>query len=357
MKRPLLPLALCLAAMGGLLNAQEPSPTPGPAEPVPRATPTLPPEPTPFPPLPTPTPTPTPPPVVKFQPAIPLPSPTPRPRIPGPGHGQVRLRLTGNAHFTEEQIRNAITDSLASIDESGLSPALADDTAFFLGVFYRKNGFSQAEVKWDIAPGNTLVLTIHEGPLTQLGNVTFRGNEHLPAKTLLDYVEGATRERLPRNPRVLPYVESDVKSGVERIRGLYHSEGYLDAVVDEPVIALSPDKTRANVVVSVHEGIQYRFGPLSFEGDIVFYPQRDLLKELEVFTSKPYTPLAVTNLERKVVYFYKSRGYFMAAVHAESDPAQAVNGRVPVTFVVGAGDIYRLDGVTHSELRKLRPDF
>jgi len=148
-----------------------------------------------------------------------------------------------------------------------------------------------------------------------------------------------------------------VKGGVERIRGLYRSEGFLDAVVDPPTSVLAPDKTRADVVVTLHEGTQYHFGKITFEGDIIFYPQRELLQEMEVFTRKPYTPLALTNLERKIDYFYRTRGYFTVRVSSESDPAQAVNGDVAVKFLVQAGDIYRFDGVTQSGLKKLRASF
>ena len=269
----------------------------------------------------------------------------------------VRVLLEGNNHFNADQLRAALADQLSAIEQSGLSPALADDAAFFLGVFYRKNGYSQAEVQWGIEPGNTLRLTIAEGPFTRLGEVTFRGNAHLSSTTLLGYVTGGIRERFPDKKKPLPYVESDIKSGVERIRGLYRSEGYLDAVVDPPELVLSPDKTRADIVINIQEGIQYHFGKITFEGDIIFYPQRELLKEMEVFTSKPYTPLAVTNLERKIDYFYRERGYFTVKVSSESDPAQAVNGYVAVKFLVQAGDVYRFDGVSQSGLKKLRPNF
>ncbi|MCX6968327.1 MAG: BamA/TamA family outer membrane protein [Verrucomicrobia bacterium] len=291
--------------------------------------------------------------VEPYQPALPLNEPVPKP----PVLTRVRVVLEGNTHFSADQIRAALADPLSAMEQSGLTPALADDAAFLLGVFYRKNGYSQVEVKWAISAGNTLRLTIVEGPFTRLGEVVFRGNAHLPASTLLGYVTGAIRERFPDKKQPLPYVESDVKGGVERIRGLYHSEGFLDATVDPPVITISPDKTRADVAVTIHEGIQYHFGKITFEGDIIFYPQRDLLKEMEVFTSKPYTPLALTNLERKIDYFYRTRGYFTVEVSSESDPAQAVNGYVPVKFIVRAGEVYRFDGVTQSGLGKLRPNF
>ncbi|MDD5350893.1 MAG: outer membrane protein assembly factor BamA [Chthoniobacteraceae bacterium] len=379
----LLPALVCALAL--TLQAQEPAPSappeptplPGVPPPTPAPSPARPPraEPPPLPtpvelpsapsaPAPSPTPVferakPQPPtpenpePVEPYQPALPLATPAPK----APVLTRVRVVLEGNSRFSSEQIRTALADQLAAIEQSGLSPALADDSAFFLGVFYRRNGYSQAAVQWNIASRNTLRLSIVEGPLTHLGKVTFRGNVHLPDATLLDYITGGTRERFPVKKQGLPYIESDVASGVERIRGLYRSEGYLDAVVDAPETALSPDKTRADVTLNIHEGPQYRFGEITFQGDVIFYPQSDLLKEMEVFTSKPYTPVALTNLERKIVYFYKRHGYFTATVRSESDPSKAVDGRVAVRFIVEAGEVYRFDGVTQSGLKKLRPSF
>jgi outer membrane protein assembly complex protein YaeT len=287
--------------------------------------------------------------VQPYQPALPLESPVRKP----PVLKKLRVLLEGNRHFSADALHIALTDPLTSIEQSGLSPALADDAAFFLGVFYRRNGFPEADVKWNIESGNTLRLAIHEGPFTELGTVTFSGNLHLPQETLTGYITGATRERFPKPP--LPFVESDIKSGVERIRGLYRSEGYLDATVEPPRITFSPGKTRADVQIDIREGIQYRFGRITFQGDIIFYPERALRKEMEVFTRKPFTPVALTNLERKIVYFYRSRGYFNAKV--TSEPAPAVNGLVPIRFMVEAGPLFHFDGVTQTGLSKLRPSF
>ena len=333
-------LTVLLCAWGLALQAQMPV--------------VAPPEPTPLPGIePGPSPAAAPVPVEPYQPALPLSEPPPKP----PMLTRLHVALEGNRHFSANQLHAALADSLTAIEQSGLTPALADDAAFFLGVHYRKNGYSQAEVQWAIAPGNTLRLTIAEGPFTRLGTVTFRGNAHLPNATLWDYITGGTRERFPDRKKPLPYVESDVRGGVERMRGLYRSEGFLDVVVEPPAIVLSRDKTRADVTVNIREGTQYRFGKITFEGDIIFYPQRELLKEMEVFTSKPYTPVALTNLERKIDYFYRTRGYFTVQVRSESNPALAVNGQVPVKFIVQAGDVYRFDGVTQTGLKKLRPSF
>jgi outer membrane protein insertion porin family len=110
-------------------------------------------------------------------------------------------------------------------------------------------------------------------------------------------------------------------------------------------------------MVTVHEGMQYHFGKLTFNGDLVFYPNTEVLKQLEPFTSKPYTPAQVTNMQRAVVYYYKTHGYFDPKVDVQSDPKTAVAGKVPVTFTIATGGIYRFGGVSQEGLERLSPQF
>ncbi len=273
-----------------------------------------------------------------------------------PAAQKADIDFVGVTGFSAPQMRAALADQIESIDSSGLSPAAADDTAFFLGVFLRKNGYSQADVAWKIAPGNRLVLSVSQGPLTRIGDTIFRGNKNVPEKTLREYIIGATRERFSAMKTDLPFVEADVQTGVERIAGLYLSEGFLDVVVDPPEIAYSPDKTRASVAITIHEGQRYTFGRLSFDGDLVFFPP-ELLKTVEPFSKEPYSPERVTNMQRALVYYYKSRGYFEAKVDATSDPAIAKNGVVPVSFRIDSGNVFRFDGVKAAGLDRLSAKF
>src|SRR5205823_5474169 len=128
------------------------------------------------------------------------------------------------------------------------------------------------------------------------------------------YVVGTTRERFPRTKAALPFVQSDVETGADRIGGLYRSEGFMDVKVDPPQVSFNGNKTRADVLIVVHEGTRYRFGNVSFTGDVVFFssggPPEELTKVIEPFRKKPYTPAQVTNMQRAVIYYYKTHGYF-----------------------------------------------
>jgi outer membrane protein insertion porin family len=291
------------------------------------------------------------PPKLEQNPAASLATPTPVPKT------AATIRFVGVTHFSEKDLRSGIADEITEMNEQGINPATADDAAFFVGIYYRNHGYANVDVTSKVLDSSTVELDVNEGPLTLLGNIDFIGVAGLPVATLSDYIKSTTRERFP-NPKVaLPYVQADVDTGVERIRGLYESEGFLDAVVDAAKITFNRDKTRADISVTVHEGIQYHYGKVSFEGDIVFYPNTELTKELQPFTSKPYTPTGVLNMERAVVYYYKTHGYYDPKVDVQSDPKTAVRGDVPVVFTIDSGSIYRFDGVSQEGLDRLSAGF
>src|SRR4051794_30302762 len=55
--------------------------------------------------------------------------------------GSVTVQFSGVTAFTEDDLRDALADAVDSMNSEGLSPATADDAAFFLELYYRKSGY------------------------------------------------------------------------------------------------------------------------------------------------------------------------------------------------------------------------
>ena len=79
------------------------------------------------------------------------------------------VEFNGQQAFKEKDLRSAVKEQLATIDRYGLTPARADDLAFFVEVFYRKHGYTKASVKYKIESRDRLQLEINEGGLMTLG--------------------------------------------------------------------------------------------------------------------------------------------------------------------------------------------
>ncbi len=255
-----------------------------------------------------------------------------------------KLDFTGNKTFTTDQLRGAIAEQIRDLQEKGLSPARADDAAFYVGAFYRKGGFSQVSVEYTIR-GGRLLIRIAEGPRALLRKITFAGDASIPAATLYDYMIGETPEELAKNPDRFPYTAAEIDAGADRVRGLYLSEGFLNVVIDASGVQLSANGTRADVTLRITEGLRYTFGPIGFAGATLF-PREQLLKALGEKTSGPFSPGLATAMQRNLQSFYKAKGYYQAEVVLAADPAQARAGAVPVTFTVRPQGLFRFNGVT-----------
>ncbi len=279
------------------------------------------------------------------------------------------VEISGNTSYSQDELLAAIGEQVREIQAQGLTPARADDAAYYVGAFYRKRGFAKAATEYEIR-GKKVVVRLTEGPRSTLRKITFIGNQAFPEATLYDYMIGATPERLAKEPAQFPYTEAEVSGGGDRVRGLYLSEGYLNAKVDASGIEHIEGGTGANIVVRIEEGLRYTFGAVRFEGETLF--SRDELvaalgdavsgnaaKAEEVrrkkaqpandapspFEGVSYSPGRADAMRRNLQSFCKARGYFLAEVGLRADHNVSGNGSVPVTFTAKPGALFHFGGV------------
>ena len=266
------------------------------------------------------------------------------------------IEFQGEKTFSDKELRSQLKEQIATIDDFGLTPARADDAAFFLELFYRKHGYMKASVHYVIESGDRLRLEIQEGQLFTLGTVTFDGNNHEPTEKLFEYAMGPTRERYSKLQKNLPFVASDVEEGVDLAHRFYVAEGYLDAVVDKPHYTFHDETGGVDAAISIQEGRAYAFGDVIFTGKTVY--DRDTLRgQIKDLLDQPYTDARVADIPRRLQSYFKTRGYFAVKVEATGEPTVARDGHVPVQVVISAGSIYHFGDVAVSGLRRLHPGY
>src|SRR6266480_1903811 len=266
------------------------------------------------------------------------------------------IEFRGQQAFDEKTLRSALKEEITTVEDYGLSPARADDLAFFLEVFYRKHGYAKVNVHYVIESQNRLRLDITEGPLMALGKVIFDGNIKEPTDKLFEYVVGPTRERYSKLQKNLPFVAADMEEGANLVHRLYVAEGFLDSVVDPPRYVFHEQSNQVDVIIPIHEGRQYFFGITSFSGRTI-YDSETLRGQISDLLQQPYTDARVADIPRRIEAYYKARGYYDVKVDATAAPDEAVNGQVPVNVVISAGPVYHFDGVTVNGLDRLHPSY
>jgi outer membrane protein insertion porin family len=266
------------------------------------------------------------------------------------------IEFRGEQAFDEKALRSQLKTEITTIDDYGLSPARADDLAFFLEVFYRKHGYAKVNVHYAIESQNRLRLDITEGPLMTLGKVTFDGNAKEPADKLFEYAVGPTRERYSKLQKNLPFVAADMEEGANLVHRLYVAEGFLNAVVDPPHYVYHDQSNQVDAIIPLHEGQQYFFGSVSFTGQTI-YDAETLRGQMLDLLRQPYTDARIADIPRRLQAFFKSRGYYDVKVEATGEPEEAVNDRVPVQIAVAAGPVYHFDGARVTGLNRLHPSY
>jgi outer membrane protein insertion porin family len=265
------------------------------------------------------------------------------------------IEFRGAQAFKDKELRTALKEEITTIEDFGLSPARADDLAFFLEVFYRKHGYAKVNVHYVIESQNRLRLDITEGAQFTLRTIIFDGNAHEPTDKLFEYMVGPTRERYSKLEKKLPFVAADMEEGAKLVQRFYVAEGFLDALVDVPRYEFEQNN-QIDVAVPIHEGRQYFFGSIVFTGQTI-YGTEALRGQIIDLLQRPYTEARVADIPRRLQAYFKARGYYDVKVDANGAPEEAVDGRVPLEIAVSPGPVYHFDGVTVNGLQRLHPSF
>jgi outer membrane protein insertion porin family len=276
-----------------------------------------------------------------------------------PPNAAARVRFVGNTKFSSRELSSAITDVLAAIQQKGLSLPLADDTAYYIGVYYRRHGYPAVDVKYKIEQPY-LDLNISEGPYYKLGQISFVGNKTFQPAALKDYMIGTTRARYSQFQKELPFVEADLITGTTLVQSFYVSQGFPQVQIVK--LSTNPDNRTGtvNAVVTIKEGPRFFFGPISFSKNFIV-AHREFEAKIKSLTDppKPYSDAELQNLQRDLTFIFKSKGYYEASVTATPNFHGAQGGRVPILIDSVPGAIYQFGAMVENQEpnAKLRPEF
>jgi outer membrane protein insertion porin family len=276
-----------------------------------------------------------------------------------PPSAAARVQFVGNTKFSNRELSAALADPLAAIQQRGLTLPLADDTAYYLGVFYRRHGYPAVDVKYKIREPY-LELHISEGPFYKLGDITFEGNKTFQPSVLKDYMIGTTRARYSQFQKDLPFVESDLITGTSLVQSFYVSQGFPQVQIVKLTTLPDNHTGTVNAVVTIKEGPRYFFGPISFSENFGIAKSQFAAK-IKSLTDppKPYSEAELQNLQRDLTFIFKSKGYFSALVTVTPNFQKVEGGRVPILVDSVPGPVYHFGGVIVSQdpSARLRPEF
>lgn len=236
-------------------------------------------------------------------------------------------------------IKAETEQQLALTGDSPTSAPLADDLAFFLTQSYRRLGYADASIDWQLND-STITLTVAEGALKYVGTVTFTGTTVEDMVVLEEYLLRPTHERLGRKPSRTPFVASELSAGTGLVVRYLQSLGFLNAEFVSMETRPGAEADAIDVHVTVQEGPRSVFGPVTWTGDLAGL-DKAILAQGVPGEGEPFSEVRVESLRKNALTVLQEAGHFAAQVSADYRPPPR-GGPVPVTLHIVPGLPYTI---------------
>lgn len=196
---------------------------------------------------------------------------------------------------------------------------------------YREKGyrFAQASYKVQDLAGNDkkVVFKVDEGDRVRIAKITFAGN-HVIGGFRLRWAMKDTKESnlVTRIMKKDVYDPAKLQEDLDKVREVYHGEGYKNVAIGEPQIevkakhpnaaAVKDQNRRMFITIPVEENDRWRLGLVSLEGNKI-YPEAALMR---AFSLKPGAWLRSKVLDdsvKKIRDTYSNTGYVYARIEPE----------------------------------------
>lgn len=231
------------------------------------------------------------------------------------------VEFTGSKALTSSTILDKLKENNAEIKTGTvLDYTKVMHTEAALRFMAAEKGFPEADVTSKVQTMGrsevALTFNIKEGPKARIEKVKFLG-VHAFSQRKLRWTLKKTREHwfLSWATRHDIYSEDRYYEDIKALRDLYESEGYLDVDVGDPIVDKSFNKSHTKewlkLTIPIQEGIAYKLGKVSFEGNTVF-PSADLKKLVFLKEGKPLDKVGLGYVIKAIEAKYGEKGYIYA---------------------------------------------
>ncbi len=263
----------------------------------------------------------------------------------------------GNTAIGEATLRREAAAELESFAKDGHRPADIDDAAYQMELAYRNSGYAFADVNYQIEKKDgvpVVTFLISEGPRVFIRDIILIGNQALDDKKIIEYFQPQNNGLFGRGELV--FVRSRVDDAVDEIRRYYATRGYLDAVVKEPELDFSEDRSQVTLTIRIEEGVAYTIHRIDIGGDGFEGAREDLDKIRREMIGKPFFRRQQLLLKTRILEICGNFGYPDAVVEIERR-AGAEAGQVVLDANISSGPRVLIAAVEIRGNERTRPDF
>jgi len=137
---------------------------------------------------------------------------------------------------------------------------------------YKEKGFPNAVVSsTETVSGDSSIIlnfVITENNKISISKIEFQGNQRFSSNTLRNQLSLKAKSLLNDGA----YNEAKLLADRDTITKYYHDRGFIEAAVRDVTTKIEVDDKKNNMILTfmIEEGFEYRFGGITFEGNIIF---------------------------------------------------------------------------------------
>ena len=247
------------------------------------------------------------------------------------GSGFAAWLKNEKAFLTDDLLKEYSDDNKLSAGNVYTKTKLADFIAFLEGKFL-ESGYYNVEIDstLDLDQQNKIgvELDITQGNKATIGSLNISGASELSEKELLKLFKIGEADMSLINffTNKDRYSDAELTQGLDIISNTYFDSGYLDFKVVNVETNLSEDKEEIFIDIEISEGIQYKLGQVSFEGELGNFSLDDLNGSISMNKGDVFNRNSIINDIQKLTDMYADQGYAFVDINPiTSDFLDAIN--------------------------------
>ncbi|WP_027178186.1 outer membrane protein assembly factor BamA [Maridesulfovibrio bastinii] len=218
-----------------------------------------------------------------------------------------------------------------------LNPKVLQDDLNTLREMYRKEGYYNAKITYDVEGTGAqarLTLKIDEGKKLYIESIKIEGAKQVDPDEVKDQLALTERGWLSWFTKTGVLKEELLDRDAAAIMAFYGNRGFVDAKVGQPDVDIKEDGIY--VTFRVSEGIRYRFGKISFKGDMIVKQEklREIIDADDMAADGEYLDRSILRDDmKKLSDYYTNYGYAYAEANIQFNK-HVDEKTVDVTFVL-----------------------
>jgi len=230
------------------------------------------------------------------------------------------LNFVGTKEFDKDNLIKSLKD-VGLATGRAYDKALADRAEQELKRQYVSRSLYGAEVVTTVTPIErnrvNLTFTVLEGEVAKIKNLRIIGAKAFSESTLRNQLDLDTTSFMSWYTKSDRYTRNKFNADLETLRSYYLSRGYLEFKIDSTQVALSPDKQRVDITITVTEGLRYVVSSVELKGN--YLGKDDEFKSLvKIVVGQAYNSETVAVTTKAFTDLFGKFGFAFA--HVESVP-------------------------------------